>query len=83
MQCACRAPRHATARARASPACPSDLRATGKDAQHEEPDGASATTETDEIYVATTETCIYALAAADRALPRAAGSRSVFDAAEL
>ena len=44
-------------------------------------------TETDEIFVATTEhgelSCIYALAAACRALPRAAGSRSVRDAAEL
>ena len=44
-------------------------------------------TETDEIFVATTEhgeaSFICGLAAAGRALPRAAGSRSVRDAAEL
>ena len=44
-------------------------------------------TETDEIFVATTEhgeaSFICALAAAGRALPRAAGSRSVRDAGEL
>ena len=44
-------------------------------------------TETDEIFVATTEhgeaSFICGLAAAGRALPRAAGSRSVSDAAEL